>query len=217
MYGNNQAAFLQRQLKEAQEKLKKQESTEQQIADAEKAMERDMERGAELGAEVIGDGLGRLQDDDNLSQSRARLDEMAGGPTTSQNLAQREQAVESLQAQERAAQRGLLSSLSNAGVTGGAAAIQLADLTSSNLSNRRRLERDLIADQTTFAQQAARDTAALDQSIAQFDLGQLAKEKNIDIQSRLGYAELGSAERAGIRSAQAITDAAEVSKKGGKK
>lgn len=212
-YLQQQALFK----KQEEEKKKNQKNSQAQIAESEAAMERDMERGATLGKEVIGDGLGRLSDNAKLMTSRNRLEQMAEGPTSAQNLAAREGALERLQGAESAQQRSLLSNLSNAGITGGAAAAQLADLTSSNLANRRRMERDLLADQSSFGQQAARDVAAMDQSIAQFDLAQLAKEKNIDIQSRLGYAELGSAERSGIRSAQAIRDAAEAQKGGGKK
>lgn len=185
------------------------------IADAEAAMTKDMQKGKELGQEVIGDGLGRLKEDENVMESRNRLNEMAQGQTSVQNLAQREQALENLQGAEQGQARSLLSSLSNAGLTGGAAGAQLADLTSNNLSNRRRMETQLAAQQDTFAQKAARDTATMDMSIGQFDLGQLAKEKNIDIQARLGYADLGSAERSGIRSAQAIERAAEMQKSGG--
>jgi len=214
---NNQSMVLQKQLEDAKKKLAEQESEASKIAESEAAMEADMIKGAELGAEVIGDGLGRMSNDENLTQSRDLLAQQAQGPTSAQNLAQREQALEQLQGSEQSAQRSLLSSLSNAGVTGGAAGIQLADMTSSNLMNRRALERDLVADQTSFAQNAALQTAQLDQSISEFDLGQLAKEKNLDIQARLGYAELGSAERTGIRSAQAIEKSAEAAKSSGKK
>lgn len=190
---------------------------QEEIERNEAAVARDMQRGKELGQEIIGDGLGRLKEDENVMESRGRLAEMAKGMTSAQSLAQREQALENLQGQEQGQARSLLSNLSNAGLTGGAAGAQLADLASTNLANRRRMETQLAAQQDTFGQQAARDTAKMDMGIAQFDLGQLAKEKNIDIQARLGYADMGSAERSGIRSAQAIESAAQAQKGGGKK
>lgn len=212
MYGNQ---YLQMKALEARKKKEPEKTVEDQIAESQQAMEKDMERGAELAKDVIGDGLGRLSENAKIMQSRGRIEEMAEGPTSAQNLAAREGALERLQGAEQSQQRSLLSALSNSGQVGGAAAAQLADLTSSNLANRRRMERDLIADQAAFGQQATRDLAQMDMGIGQFDLGQLAKEKNIDIQARLGYSDLGSAERSGIRSAQAIKDAAEAQEGGG--
>jgi len=219
MFNNNllmQQAAEAKKKKEEQERLAKLGKEYEAQGEAASAMDKDMERGAELGKEIVGSGLGRLSQDANLTSSRDQLAAQAQGMSSQESLAAREQALEQLQGAESAQQRALLSSLSNAGVTGGAAGVQLADLSSSMLSNRRRLERDLAADQAAAGRAATRDLVQVDSDIAKFDLGQLAKEKNIDIQSRLGYAELGSAERANIRSTEATRQAAEAAKRGKK-
>lgn len=216
---NNNNPFLPNVQVESEEDAKKKQAQElaDKMAQAEQDLQTDLQRGAALGEDVIGDGLGRLSEDANLQSSRDLLAQQAEGITSAQNLAQRESALSNLQGSEQSQNRSLLANLAGSGVQGGSAAAQLIDLNSSNLNNRRSLERDLISDQTTFAQNAANNLANVDKSIAEFDLGQLAAEKNIDIQSRLGFADLGSAERAGIRSEQAIQLAADTEANGGKK
>lgn len=214
-FGKNYAQMLaERRAAEEKALRDKEDAAAQRGRDA---LSKDSAAGAELAKDVIGDGLGRLAGQEGIENSRKLLREQAAGPSSQEMEAKREASLEQLQAGQQSAQRNLQSSLAGSGVKGGAAGAQLARLAAAGITDRRRLERDLSADQAGRQAQAVGNLAQFETATSQFDLAQAAKEKNLDIQTRLGYAELGSAERASVRMAEATEKAAAAGKRKGKK
>ena len=181
-------------------------------------LRRDMAAGQEMGREIVGTGLGRLSTDPEVAASRQALSRSVNMSDAEKRM-KRDAATVNLQGSEQAQERQLTASLARSGVKGGAAGQAHLELAASNLSNRRAMERDLTLDQMEFSRRGAAQLAEFDTQIAQFDLAQAAKEKNIELQSGLAFAGMGSNERAAIRSEQTAEKIAktQANASGGKK
>lgn len=180
-------------------------------------IQKDFEAGGALSDQVLGDGLGRLNGNAQIENTRSQLAELTAGPTSAQNTSRRESALEQIDAQTQSSSRQALSRLSTAGVKGGVAAAQLGSIANQGILERRRLERDITADQAASSQAAVNNLANFETDITKFDLSQTAAEKNIDLQTRLTTAQLGTTDRATLRATEAQLKAAETEGGGGKK
>jgi len=175
---------------------------------------KDMELGKQLGQDILGDGLGRLSENDAIKSSQSLLRKQAGGLTDAEKAAQRESASRQLQGSQQAASRSLSASLARSGVKGGAAGQQQVELAAQGLQARRDLERDLFLSQSQAEREGAVNLANFETRIAEFDIAQIAKEKNIITQAQLSSAELGTSERNAVRQAIAAENIAEKKKEG---
>ena len=172
----------------------------------------DIEAGKDLGEDLLGDGLGRIQDDSdvNLAKDTLRSRSEEGLSTTEVN-AMRDQGLGAIQGAEQTQSRALSASLARSGVRGGAAGQAQVELAAQGLQNRRQLETDLILSDEQVKREAESSFANFSTQLAEFDLSQAAKEKNIVLQSALATAQLGSAERGAILNQIAQENAAEIS------
>lgn len=199
-------------LKEVQEKIK----TQQQGIEAANTVATDIAEGQEYGRSVVGDGLSRLGDNEDIISIRERLRNNLDSNSTENNL-RKSQAIAGLQGQEQAAQRTLASSLARTGVKGGTAAAAQLELQAGALSARSRLEENLMLNDITRERQALNDFTAFTSSTAQFDIGQEQREKALELEASLGYTNLLATERDSIRQQQAANLLAKQKQSGGKK
>ena len=173
------------------------------------AKTRDIISGAQFGETVLGEeGLGRSTDSADVNQAMSQLREQSQGFSGAEALARREQAVGNLNQANQGQQRALQAQLARAGVRGGQAGAQVRDTAIAGLQQRGNLERDLFlqGEEAKRTGTAAFAQAAGEQS--KFDIGQASKEKNIVLQSGLGFAQLGAAERGAKIQAEATKAAA---------
>lgn len=194
--------------------IKNRRRIKQASSDARKEMKKDFQAGAELGQEILGDGLGRIKDDEGVKSVRDMLRKQAGGMSEAETNAQREAGLRQVQGQQQAASRQLSASLSRSGVKGGAAGQQQVELAAQGLQARRDLERDLFIQQKNLERQGTANLAQFEVKTTEFDLAQAAKEKNIMLQTQLASAQLGSNERSAITQQIASENAAKLEKKG---
>jgi len=173
------------------------------------AKTRDIIAGSQFGETVLGEeGLGRAGEDKYVQQAMSGLSEQAKGFSGAESLARREQAVGNLNQVNQAQQRSLQAQLARAGVRGGQAGAQVRDTAIAGLQQRSNLERDLFLKGEEAARSGTQALATSAGHLAEFDLGQAAKEKNIVLQSGLGFAQLGAAERGAKLQADASKAAA---------
>ena len=195
--------FLNAQAKEkAKEEAKKrrQANDSQRVADASgisrKEIKKDFDAGAALGKEILGTGLGRITDDTDVRSSKDLMRTRAQeGLSDIEENAMRDKGLANIQGAEQKAQRGLNASLARSGVRGGAAGQMQVELAAANVNNRRSFETDLLMNDEATKRKSELDFANFSTKIAEFDLGQAAKEKNIMLQTQLATAQLGSTER----------------------
>ena len=174
-----------------------------------KGIAQDIVSGAKFGEAVVGPGgLGRLADQRGMEQAMSGLEAQAQGFSGAEATARRERAVEQMGASQQAQQRALQARLAAAGVKGGAAGAQIRDLVGQQAGARAGMERDLFLAGEEARRAGTQQLYQAASGLGQFDLGQAAKEKNIALQAGLGFAQLGSAERAAIYSSNAAKAAA---------
>ena len=198
-----QNMFMNAQAKEkAKEEAKKrrQANDSQRVADASgisrKEIKKDFDAGAALGKEILGTGLGRITDDADVRSSKDLMRTRAQeGLSDIEENAMRDKGLANIQGAEQKAQRGLNASLARSGVRGGAAGQMQVELAAANVNNRRSFETDLLMNDEATKRKSELDFANFSTKIAEFDLGQAAKEKNIMLQTQLATAQLGSTER----------------------
>ena len=176
----------------------------------------DIQGGQEFANQIVGEGLTRLSDNEDIVTIRERLRNNLDSNSTENNL-RKSQAIVGLQGQEQAAQRTLASSLARTGVKGGTAAAAQLELQAGAMSARSRLEENLILNDITRERQALNDFTAFTSSTAQFDIGQEQREKALELEASLGYTNLLATERDSIRQQQAANLLAKQKQGGGKK
>ena len=175
-----------------------------QIADAK---QRDIIAGSQFGEAVLGEGLGRLAGQEGIQDVLAQQKELAKGMGSKEMIARREQAGAQIDASTQQSSRALQAALARAGVKGGAAGAKLRDVAIGGIAQKAKAEQDLLIQDRAMREKSLGNLAATQQGIAQFDIAQAAKEKNIALQAGLGFAGLGAAER-GATEAAAATRAA---------
>jgi hypothetical protein len=204
----DQISAAQRSLSGTQSQIAAQSSV---IADPTRnieAKQRDIIKGAQFGEAVLGDGLGRMGEQADVQQAMGQLREQSQGFSGAEALARREQAVGQLNTKQQGMERALQAKLARAGVRGGAAGAQIRDTALAGMQQRSNLERDLFLAGEDARRSGTQAFAKAAGEVATFDIGQAAKEKNIVLQSGLGFAQLGAAERGAKLQAQASQAAA---------
>ena len=172
---------------------------------------RDVVAGRQFGLDVLGEeGLGRLGTDEDIKAVLDRLNDVSKtGLSGAESIAQREKAFKGIGQATQTAQRGLLASLGSRGVRGGVAGAQLGQIQSSGLQQRANVERDLFLSSEGIKREGLKDFADALGQVKTFDLGQAAREKDIEISAGLGFGQLGVADRTGKAQADASRAAAE--------
>ena len=170
----------------------------------------DIARGEAFGKKVLGkDGLGRLAGDEEIEDVKEKFKEIAEeGLGTKESLVKRELANMEINRNLQTAARQLLSAQARRGVRGAVAGQQLKDLHLQALQQKADVERGIFLESESIKRQGLKDFSALLGQIKTFDLGQAAREKDIILQSSLGFAQIGSSERSARLMAQATEAAA---------
>jgi hypothetical protein len=176
----------------------------------------DVVAGREFGKEVLGEGLGRMKDDQDIKRVLERRREMAEGPTGEAAQRRLDTAKSGLRREQELARRQLLKSQAASGMRGATAGAQqgaqalMAAQQQSDLENRMAEGEEQREIQALGALETSAGAAT------QFDLAQAAKEKNIELSSGLGFAQMGAANRAADKAAQANIAAAAAGRPRGK-
>lgn len=178
-----------------------------------KPMTKDVLEGSRFGEAVLGDeGLGRAGDNADVQQGLNQLREQSKGFSGAESLARKEQALGGIATATQGQQRSLQSSLARAGVRGGAAGKQIGDVASQGIQSRANAEQQLLIQGEEAARAGTSKFIGAAGTLSSFDLGQAAKEKAIVLQSGLGFAQMGAAERGAKLQADASAAAAASSK-----
>lgn len=191
--------------------LQRQLDLERQVAGSARSQTMaDIEAGRRFGRDVLGEeGLGRLGTDPEI---QGVLDRFKGiseeGLGTAETVAKRERALEGIGQSTQTAERALLARLGSAGVRGASAGAQLRELQVQGLRARAGVERDLFLESEQLKRSGLKDFAEALGQVKTFDLGQAAKEKDIEISAGLGVGQLGQAERSAMAQAEAQRQAA---------
>jgi hypothetical protein len=192
---------------------------EGQLADPTKLLEgkeRDLVRGAQFGESVLGEeGLGRLGTDPEIAAAMSRTKrESEQGLSADEFAAQRSQAFEGIDRSTQTASRGALARLARLGVKGATGGQQIAQIEQAGQQSKAGVERDLFLKSADVQRQAFSDFKQSLGDVKSFDLGQQAKETDIILQSGLGFAQLGSAEKIAKLQADAQASAAAARSRG---
>ena len=155
----------------------------------------EMLKGVEFGETVLGDGLGRMAGEEDVERARSGFEQGLEGFSGAESLARREQAMEGITSSTQSSQRQLQSALARAGVRGGVAGSQIRDVQLAGLEQKASKDRDLFLAGEQAKRQGLQDFTEFSTDVRKFDLGQAASEKNIVLQSGLGFAQLGASER----------------------
>ena len=191
------------------EKMRKeQEKIALEKATGREAIKTDIDEGMNYGKKILGDGLGRMQGDAEVDEIGSRLKDLSQGFSSEELTARREQSLSRVQDSGQASQRALQAALARAGVKGGAAGAKLTDLAMEGVQQRGNIERDLFIADADRRSSGLNNYAKFTTGVREFDLGQLAKEKNIVSQSGLAFGQLGSAERSANKQADSAAAAA---------
>ena len=160
----------------------------------------DIDEGRKFGKDILGeDGLGRMGEDQTLIGMEEQAAGFAKGFSSEEMLAKREKGIEGIQGATSAQSRAMQASLARSGVKGQAAGDQLGQIAQSGIEARGNMERDLLIEQRGAQMEGLKlqsDIHGQTSANKRFDLGQAAKEKNIELQTGLGFAQMGSTERA---------------------
>lgn len=175
----------------------------------------DVEYGTSYGKEIVGDkSLGRITEGatENALVQEGRLNALKGfdAPELS---ALRGQAVSQIDSASEGALRRLQGGLAASGVRGATASAAQGEVLNQNIEQKRQLEQGLLIENRS-AQQAALDK--LQENVVD-DLNRQSSEKFAQLSTGLGFAQIGSAERAGLAAKEAQIKAANASGGGGGK
>ena len=192
-----------------------------------KARAEDLAAGRARGQELFGEGkLGRIADvrrpdiERVISERRAQL----SGLTPEEEQLMREGTARQLQRTTQGQLRQLRGLQAQAGLRGGTAAAQQAQVLRGGAEQRANLERDILRDQIAARRQALgafEGTLGREREAAQFDIGQAGRERMGQLSTELGFGQLGAAERSSVLQQIAGEEAARVAERqaarGGKK
>ena len=174
------------------------------------ARKRDFEEGMKRGKEFLGEGtLGRLGTDPTIQQALELQRQRLGGLTGAEMQAQRDVAGAGINRATELARRRLASAQAQAGLRGATASQQQADILRSGIEQQAGLERQLLLGQRAAQGQAIQDVLSQGAKTRQFDLSQAARERFGQLQTALGFQQLGVSERAGVSANQASVAAAQ--------
>jgi hypothetical protein len=173
------------------------------------ARKRDFAEGLKKGKELIGEGtLGRLGTDPAIAQALEMQRKRLGGLTGAEMQAERDVAGAGINRATELARRRLASAQAQAGLRGATAAGQQADVLRSGIEQQSNLERQLMMGQRAAQREAISDVLGSGAQAKQFDISQAARERFGQLQTALGFQQLGVSERAGVAANQASVAAA---------
>ena len=177
--------------------------------------------GAQFGAGVLGEeGLGRLGTDTEVQETLGRFKDVADkGLSRGEVAAERAQAFRGIESNTQTGMRSLQGRLAKMGVKGAVAGQQLIQREIQGAQQKSDIEQNLFLKSEQVKREGLKDFSQRQGAVKTFDLGQSAKEKDIILQSGLGFAQVGSAERvakfAAERSKEASIASARASNSGG--
>ena len=155
------------------------------------------------------EGLGRLGTDPEIQAAMERTKrESEQGLSAAEFAAQRSKAYEGIDRATQTASRGAMARLARMGVKGATAGTQLAGIEMAGQKEKAGVERDIFLKSADIQRSAFKDFKQSLGEVKSFDLAQQAKETDIVLQSGLGFAQLGSAEKIAELQAEAQRQAA---------
>lgn len=165
--------------------------------DKKMARTRDTMEGVEFGASVLGeDGLGRMGTDAEVQENLARFKDISEQGLSRQELAaERAQATRSIDSATQTGMRGLQAKLARMGVKGAVAGQQMIQRELGGAQQKADLAQNLFLKSEQVKREGLKDYSQRLGEVKSFDLGQAAKEKDVLLQSGLGFAQMGSSER----------------------
>lgn len=177
---------------------------------------RDIGTGREFARSVIPQGsLGRLGNITAVQQSMDTLRLQQGGFTAPEMQAQRDILGQGIARQTQMTGRQLAAAQARAGVRGATAAAQQGEVLSRGIQAGANMERDLMLRSRAEETRAAQAQLEAAERINRFDLSQAARERMAELGTGLGFAQIGSAERAGVTAGNAAVAAAQAQKPSG--
>lgn len=199
----------------------------QQQSAAKAAREADLAAGRARGQEMFSEGsLGRVRSErsqdinDVMARRRANLE----GFTAEEQNAMRDTNLKAIQQAAQGQMRSLRRDQARSGVRGATASAQMAAAQKANQGVIADQERELFLKQMDARRQAlgqfeqsATGAEAQDLARQQFNIAQQNKEKQAQLATEFGYAQLGQADRASQAQLAAGTKAAEAQRDAAKK
>jgi hypothetical protein len=184
---------------------------EQKFGSATRQIE--MEQGRARGREIFENKLGRVDEPRSsamaaiLGQREQRMEEGFGADAFQ---AAREQRLRGLGSQEQMQQRALAAAQARGGIRGGAAQGQLAELMGQQMRGRQSAEQQLLLADAALKNNMLDKYASQLQGVEadelarqKFNIGQVGREKFGELSTGITEASLGTAERTGVRQADA--------------
>ena len=172
------------------------------------AQEREIVKGSQFGASVIGDGLSRMGDNEAIKDVLARQKDLSQGMNAQELQANRELMNQGINQAGNTQMRALQAQLSRAGVKGGVAGAQIRDASLATMSQKANVEKQLFVEDRAARENSLQRYAQNLGEVTASDIGQEQAEMNIVMQSGMGFAQLGSAERAAAMQAEAARQSA---------
>lgn len=185
------------QIRQLQAQVAASKSSEAQTEKGRVARTEDIKAGREFGKEVLGpEGLGRLGSDAEVSDALSRKKAIADQGLSRQEVAaERAQATRSIDSSTQTSQRQLQAQLARSGVKGAVAGNKLLGAQAAGMQQKADLSQNLFLKSEQIKREGLKDYSSALGETKTFDLGQAAKEKDIELQAGLGMAQIGSSER----------------------
>ena len=159
-------------------------------------LKKDIQEGRDFGKDVLGtEGLGRLGTDQKVQETLSRFEDMSKGMDSQEMNSRKSEAFQGIDQQSQTQARSLQAALARSGVKGGAAGGQQREMALGGLRAKAGVERDLLISDFDRRSEGLKDFANATGQVKQFDLSQAAAEKNIELSSGLGFAQISAAER----------------------
>lgn len=172
------------------------------------AQERELIKGSQFGSAILGEGLTRLGADEQVKEVLGRFKDQSQGYNAQELQAQRELMNQEINRGGQTQMRALQAQLARSGVKGGVAGGQLRDVALGTLQQKANVEKQLFVENAAARERGLQSYASALGETKMFDIGQEQAEKNIILQSGMGFAQMGSAERIGKMQAEAAKQAA---------
>lgn len=180
-------------------------------------IKKDIKSGREVGKDLLGpEGLGRLGEDEDIRGILDRFRSIADEGLSSKEVeAERTQLFSGIDRNVQTSLRGLQARLGQSGVKGATAGRQITSAALQGAAQKSEVERKLFIQSAQVKREGLRDLSERTGAVKTFDLGQRAREKDIELQTGLGFAQLGASERSAQLSAQLAAQAAAAGQGGG--
>lgn len=157
--------------------------------------EQQMYKGAKFAEGLLGEeGLGRLGTDPEVQETLQRFKDISEQGLSRQEVeAERTAAFEGIDRSTQTSQRALQAALARAGVKGATAGQQLLQGELGGLQAKAGVERDLFLRSEQLKREGLADFSQRLGDVKTFDISQAAAEKDIALQTGLGFAQMKSA------------------------